>query len=207
MDHDNKAAFVNQMHAMAAVFNHNLDDATVTGYWMALRELEFDKVATAMMTAIKTSDYFPRPAVLIRLIEPDPNARIVAAWDAVQSVFGAESFVAAPSVQFTDPLINAAVRSLGGSFRIIKMTKSEFETWFRKDFERVYETLLRTPPTEHQSRPVIGQSKRIQTIECNYIQSLPKIASESSDRAFITELADKVSLNSSDDVGQSEEAA
>ena len=85
----------------------------------------------------------PSPAEL-RELAGDLGARDAAilAWDAFERAVVSHGGYS--TVLFEDPAINATVRQLGGWERCCEMPTEQFDTWLRKDFERIYAVMAKT---------------------------------------------------------------
>lgn len=135
-----RKAFALLVDALAANYGKPAEEALLEAYWRALRDLPLGAVEQAVDTALRQCKHLPRGAELRELAGELPNtSRAVLAWAALQRAIGQHG--AYRSVDFDDPVINAAVRNLGGWQRLCSMPVEEFEKWLRKDFERVYASL------------------------------------------------------------------
>lgn len=132
--------------ALAAAFGREADDAMQLGYWLGLKDLELADVEAAVVRAIGECEYMPKPVELRRgsgvIGTPE---RAVIAFGAVEKAIRAYGHRS--SVDFEDPLINAAIRNLGGWGRVCSLDTEEFAKWWRKDFERVYSALCQAGAT------------------------------------------------------------
>ena len=164
MDHNDKPAFVEHLQALAAVFKFELDDPIVLGYWLALKHYDLTAVIRSIAKAVQICKFFPKPAELIEFLQPDVETEVFNAWSTAARVLGVDSFCGRPSVDFEDKVINAAIRSLGGIGRIVDMTKTDFLTWYRKEFENAYRIYLANPPDPIKCKPLIGDAKSIKRI-------------------------------------------
>jgi len=64
------------------------------------------------------------------------------------------------SRHFDDPLIHAAVRSLGGWERICEMSERDFDTFLRPQFLKTYAAFARVGVSDEASRPLVGTFER-----------------------------------------------
>lgn len=147
--------FLLLIESLAAAFGVSVEPALLEGYWLGLDDLPIEALASAVRLAIRQSERMPRPRELRSLAGDMPNdARAVQAWGVVSRSVG--RFGAYASVNFDDPVINATIRNLGGWPLICTKTVEEFETWLRKDFERIYASLARNGVTEEAARYLVG---------------------------------------------------
>ena len=86
------------------------------------------------------------------------EARVDAAWRSL--CLAIDRFGASRSVNFRDALINAAVRHLGGWEFACQKSVDDFETWYRKDFARVYTTLLEQGCPIEAAGYLVGETER-----------------------------------------------
>jgi hypothetical protein len=132
--------FAEVLAALAASFGKEADVAMAEGYWMGLADIELEEFERACARAIRESQFFPKPVELRRhagYLAAD--LRAVLAWDVVCNTIARHGYVA--SVDFDDPLVNAAIRNMGGWPRLCAMPSEEFQVWGRKEFERIYGAL------------------------------------------------------------------
>jgi len=140
MLHEDKESFAQAMNAMAAAFDKEIDEATLEAYWMALEDMPIGAIESAVRDAMRKLEYFPRPAHLRRSgPNLDPEARAILAWQAAVSAVGRHG--AYTSVEFDDPLTNAAIRNLGGWNWFCSQPEKDFHVWVRRGFEKIYVAL------------------------------------------------------------------
>ncbi len=135
-----KARFLGVMNALAAAFRVEATEPLLDAYWLALEDLDADVVSAAARRAMQQSQFMPAPSELRRLAGDLPLAtRALHAWDSVVRTIGRHG--AYLSVDFDDPIVNATVRNLGGWTRLCRTDSDEFDTWTKKEFQRVYVAL------------------------------------------------------------------
>lgn len=131
--------------ALAETFRQTITPATVVAYEMALDDLPIESVERAVRVAMRHCKFFPAAVELRELAgELRPQDRAIAAWDAFERAVVEHGGY--KSIEFDDPALTATVRNLGGWQRCCEMPAEEFDKWLRKDFERVYLTMLNRPP-------------------------------------------------------------
>ena len=123
---------------LAEGFRQSVTEATLLAYWMALQDLPFKSVKTAVTKAIRECKFMPTAAELRSMSgELSLAQRAATAFEAVSRA--TKSIGPYKSVNFDDPICNAVIRNLGGWQRLCEVeSEEEFEKWIRKDFERVY---------------------------------------------------------------------
>ena len=146
MKTEEKPQFVIIITALAEAFNRKATEPLLLGYWMGLGDLELASVEHAAARALLEFKFMPVPAELRQLAgELLPADRAVLAWEAF--VKARQLHGSYTSVDFDDKLINATVRNLGGWLQVDERLEQDGDKWVRKDFERVYQTFLRTGAT------------------------------------------------------------
>jgi len=147
MTNEERPRFVMALQALAAGFNREFTDALCESYWLALDDLPFAAVATAIKRAIRESKFMPSGRELRELAgAANPEMRALEAWVAVKRAIAAVG--AYESVNFDDPAVNAAIRSLGGWRRLCSLDSEELDKWTRKEFEKAY-TAYASAPSLH----------------------------------------------------------
>lgn len=145
--------------AMARTFSRDADEATFTGYELGLSDVPLDRIKQAVVRAIRELKFMPTVAELRELAgELTADVRAVKAWDAFQKAVVRHGYY--KSVDFDDPVINATVRNLGGWERVCDLPASEFDKWFRKDFERCYKAFCQAGIGPDAGAPLLGYHDR-----------------------------------------------
>lgn len=155
MQDKDRPRFAVLIEALAAAFRAEPTEALLEGYWLGLRSLDIDAVESAVVRAIESGEHMPRPAELRRGSGAlTPQMRAVTAFDAVARAI--RSCGHRSSVEFDDPLVNAAVRMLGGWSRMCSLPQEEFDKWVRKDFTATYMGLCESGASEDMCRHLPG---------------------------------------------------
>lgn len=132
---ERKQKFAEVIMALAAIHDKEVDKATLQGYWLALGELEIERLQEAATVAARTLKFFPKPAELLELAGGESvEDRAKLAWVEVSKAAKSSSWP-------KDPLAAEAVRHMGGPRRLGQMKTDEFEVWGRKQFEEIYASL------------------------------------------------------------------
>lgn len=140
MTENDREHFVLLIGGLASAYGIEPTTALKLGYWMGLKTLPLADIERAINRALETCKFMPRPVELRELAgEITLDQRAVLAWDALRKAIRQHGTYA--SVDFDDPVINAAVRSLGGWSMVCAKDPDEFEKWTRKEFERLYASL------------------------------------------------------------------
>ena len=156
-----RTRFAVVFNGLAATFSKEPSKPMLDGYWLGLADLPLEAVEGACQRAIGTCKFMPVPVELRELAGVmKPEDRAIKAWNAYSNAVAAVGYY--QSIDFDDPLINATVRNLGGWMQLIVRMDDEDHTdkWVRKDFERVYQSLMRSGISEEASRPLLGFHER-----------------------------------------------
>jgi len=155
-----KKQLIDALTCLGEAFGRKITDVTVRVYQMALEDLPIGDVMRACKRAALEMKFFPKPVELRELAGVlSPAARAAFAWEAFSKANDQHGYYA--SVDFDDPIINATIRNLGGWERVSTIEgREEFETWLRKDFERIYVRLLEAGITAEAAAPLIGHNEK-----------------------------------------------
>ena len=83
----------------------------------------------------------PKPGAIRRSAGVlSPDARAMVAFECVRKSIATHG--AYVSVNFDDPVITATIRNMGGWIELCQLPTDKFNTFTRKDFEKIYKTLL-----------------------------------------------------------------
>lgn len=145
--------------ALCEAFRQKSTPATIMAYEWGLEGLTLEAIERAARQAMRQSKFMPSPAELRELAgELPPTRRAVLAWDAFRKALFRPGYD--HTVDFDDPIINATVRNLGGWIRVGEewddRPAHEFDTWFRKEFERVYVSLFYSGVDSEAIAPLPG---------------------------------------------------
>jgi len=155
MDNEDRAEFALVMQTLSAVFDKEATEDVIQAYWMGLNDLPLGDVKRGAETALKRSEWMPRPAHLRKMagdVEPDHRAAI--AWQAIRQALSQHGTY--QSVDFDDPVINATIRNMGGWVALGQKKGEDFEVWTRKEFERIYQAIYATGVTDEAAAYLVG---------------------------------------------------
>lgn len=143
--------------ALCIAFNRPGTDALFSAYWMGLSDLKQSEIDSACMQAISKCKFMPVPRELRELAGEIPvEQRAILAWDAFIGAVARLGYYRSPD--FYDRVINATVRNLGGWKRVCEEAgEPKFETFGRKDFERIYVSLCRSGISIEQGGRLTGE--------------------------------------------------
>lgn len=151
--------FTLDIEALFTTFRADVTEAKLQAYWMAMQHVDIERADAAVSRAITECQFMPSPSELLILSgEMTPQDRAVRAWDSVRKAIGSHG--AYSSVDFDDPLINAAIRNMGGWERLCRMTTEDFEVWGKKDFTKAYESFCRVGVSADACRALPGICER-----------------------------------------------
>lgn len=154
MNDSDRSEFAIILAALCETFGREASTATTYGYWLGLSDLTLPAVKDAATRAIRSCKFMPTPAELRELAGvASASDRALLAWAAVEKAAPLGSY---KSVDFDDPLINAAIRSMGGWPAILDNTQHNFDTFVRKDFVAAYQGFMRAGADGDVCRPLPG---------------------------------------------------
>jgi hypothetical protein len=136
-------------------------------WWNALKHLEIDQVETGISKAIQDPDrprFMPQPADVIKYATPPKSALI--AWTQVERAMNAHGCYA--TVQFSDGVINAVIKDMGGWPWLCSQNINE--PWTQKEFERRYEAYRACGEQLHE--PLLGIHEKNNRVS-NFLEYVP----------------------------------
>lgn len=150
--------FTPLFEALCAAANREPTEALSEAYWLGCSDLSADNWRTAVMRSIREGDgRMPSPRALRELGgEMSPENRAIAAWATVRQTVRLHG--AYRSIDFEDPAINAAIRSMGGWVALCQRSGADFDTWAAKEFQRQHAAWSEMPGTE-MSRRLVGAAE------------------------------------------------
>lgn len=159
---------------LCVAFNRDPSSATFQAYEVGMGGISDDDCRKATEQVLQQNRKFmPSPGELREIAASRGRPFDLQAQDAWQCLNKAiDHLGATKSVNFRDGAINATVRHFGGWERICGLPVSEFEKWFRKDFEQTYLLYIREGCPPGSERPLVGSIER----ENNRLHGLPNPA-------------------------------
>lgn len=159
MQSHNSEDFGVAVGALAATFGVEATKPLILGYWMGLSDLELSDVQRAVSRAMRECQFMPRPIELRRLAGQDtPEAAAMIAWGDVERAIGLGPY---KHVDFTDKLVNAVIRNMGGwpSF-LGRLSDAESEKWARIEFLKCYGVFAQRGVDGESCEPLPGLSEK-----------------------------------------------
>lgn len=151
---NDRVEFKTMLAALCESFCKEPSAATFYGYWLALEDLDFTDVKRAAVKAMRESRFMPSAAELRQFAGiASASDRALLAWAAVEKAAPIGSY---KSIDFDDPLINAAIRSMGGWPAILDKSQEVFDTFVRKDFLAAHQGYMRAGVDGDACRPLPG---------------------------------------------------
>lgn len=140
MTPEDRPRFAGAIGALAEAYRQTISTATIKAYEMGLDDLSIDQIEHAVRKAMRTCKFFPAPIELRELAgELSGSNRAIVAWEEFERAVVRHGGYR--SVRFTDPILTATIRNLGGWQRCCEMDPEEFDKWLRKDFLAAYQAL------------------------------------------------------------------
>ncbi len=160
MDERDRKRFALTIGVLGETFGRIVTKVTIRAYEIGLEGLPIESVDAAVHRAIAECKFMPVPADLRALAgELSVADRSVISWKAVLNAMLAHDFY--HSVDFDDPAVNAAIRSMGGWMRLSERYDSEQEQWLFKEFDRAYQVYCRRGVTAVEGAPLGGYFERV----------------------------------------------
>lgn len=165
------------VEAMCTQFGREPSEPLFRAYDVGLADLPDSAIEPAMLRAMRECEFMPTVREIRQRIEGAPE-------DVAELAFAvlSKNVRAYASVDFEDKRINATVRHLGGMRRLWDMTETEFETWYRKEFVRVYAIYQRRGVSEEAGSPLLGildstnkTMDNLRRVPCSYPLPSPAI--------------------------------
>ena len=131
-----QAKFVELLAAAAAVYNTKpISKQGIEMYWRLMARFTVEQLQAAMMRHMETSEFFPKPAELIRIIEGTAEDQSLDAWLSVMRAI--KKLGSNGSPQFHDEIIPIAIEALGGWQTICRHPEKDTHFW-QKRFADAY---------------------------------------------------------------------
>jgi len=158
MEPNDKSEFAIAIGAMCAAFGTDASKPLILGYWLGLSDLSLIDIQQAVARSMRECTHMPRPVELRRLAgEKTPEAASMAAWGDVLRAIPLGPY---KHVDFSDKLINATIRNLGGWPTFIgRLTDEESEKWLRLEFVKCYGTFSSSGVNGEACLPLVGLSQ------------------------------------------------
>lgn len=169
------------MGTLYITYDRDPNTIQIDAYFNAMLDLAIEQVESAARKWIQIGKFFPKPVELREIAQPDmTDYEAGQAWQlAVQYVSDQSR-----SITFTDKLINATIRRLGGRATFSRIGANELERFWRPRFleeykrlrtmERIPESLVAPLPSMLPKDHVIRDKTPI-SIGCDYTNHVPAI--------------------------------
>ena len=155
MEKTDRGEFSIVMVTLATGFDKEATEGVIETYWGALKDLPLADIKFAAEAALKSLEWWPKPAQLRKLAgDVGPDHRAAIAWRAVRKALNEHGTYA--SVNFDDPVVNATIRNLGGWVALGQKESKDFDIWVRKEFERIYQAIYATGVTQESGAYLTG---------------------------------------------------
>lgn len=112
---------------------------TQRAYLMALKDLEIDAVVSAIKSSMLVSTFFPKPVEIRSLAGRSLESQTQLAWGELNEAVYA--YGTADQIAFTDPVLAATVRNMGGLAVIAGRTPSDLASYGYHQFKDIYAAL------------------------------------------------------------------
>lgn len=184
MQANEKAAFFASLAVIAETVNRKLSKVLMKAYWACLEPYPFSTVQHALNEVLKNPDakkhsYFPAPSDIIAIIDGDVASKSLLAWTEVSRAIREIGHY--DSVVFSDELIHAVIRDMGGWVVLCQHTEKELP-FVQRDFERRYRLYCQNRP-KLLPRQLTGRIAHQNAVHghVNYIPSPVTFSAETKD--------------------------
>ena len=143
---------------LAEAFGRTPSPTTFRAYEWGLDGLTPIQIEQAARQALRTCRFMPSPSELRELVSGSLADRAEQAWLLV--CLAVERLGHRKSVDFGDPAIHAAIRSLGGWEHICTLSADEFDRFLQPRFVRAYIAFCRSGVGGDAGRPLLGLTDR-----------------------------------------------
>jgi len=145
---------------LAEAFRQQATVMTFRAFDVGTVDIPIEVVEQACMRAITACKFMPSVFELRQLAGCDSVSvtnqdRSSVAWMEIKAAVA--NVGGYSTVSFSDPIVNATIRGMGGWERFCECESGEqFDVWLRKEFESLYGSLLRTGVAAEQTTPLPG---------------------------------------------------
>lgn len=145
--------------ALAATFGVEATEPLILGYWLGLSDMDLRDLQRAVSRAVRECQFMPRPLELRQLAgEDSPDTAALVAWGDVERAIGLGPY---KHVDFTDKIINAVIRNMGGWPAFIgRLVNAEAEKWTRVEFLKCYTAFSKRGVNGEACEPLPGLSEQ-----------------------------------------------
>lgn len=154
----NEKTFQRGMAELFEIFDKQLSPAGLELYWRAIRHIGDGGFRKAVERAAQRERFFPKPVVLLELSGHGGEDASIDAESKLLAAVAAHG--AYESVDFADPAINAAVRSLGGWPALCAIEMDDWTKYRAREFKRLYESFSRREVDPDVGRYLPGIAER-----------------------------------------------
>lgn len=151
--------FRDAMAPLLLVVQETTAPETMEAYFVALQDLPVESLQAGVVRWLRESPdrWLPSPGKLRELAGAviAPGIRADSAWSVVVKAISQHG--AYRSVEFSDPVVNAVIASMGGWVWLCEQKTADLK-WIRKDFEKQYAALAQTGIAADQASPLAGIS-------------------------------------------------
>lgn len=171
---------------MFAAHRSKLTDLSMEVYLAGLGDIPDEALKAAVISCIRSNKFLPTVAEIRSQVVGTSSERALNGWLAVLK---ATRFGRYRWINFSDPIVNAAVRVMGGWPGLLdRMNTPENEKWVKHEFIKTYETFLGSGVSGEVCKPLEGLSEasikdgeigkpRVQRIEVQAVSVVGRLES------------------------------
>ena len=138
---EDKKKFAEIIGATAAIHRIDATPELMRGFWMVLSDYSIEQVAAGFAQHLKVSTFFPKPAEIIKIINPAVTGR--EAWQEVFGMIGKRDgmggYYGTDNAPKFDEVTQRALNNIGGVAAVCQTPEAK-QTWLQKRFEEHYGT-------------------------------------------------------------------
>lgn len=128
---------------LAEIYNRTLSEASVTLYYNALKQYDFEDVNNAINIIVRQSRFMPSISEIIDIIENKQTPDALAEQAYNKLIRARKEVGAYASIVFDDPIIHRIIEQHGGWPAVCAMTKDDEQfTAFKKNFIQEYKAFM-----------------------------------------------------------------
>lgn len=145
--------FAEGLEALAQLFNVDLSEPVVALYYAVARDLTDAQWKEVCLRAVADRKHMPRPSELLELAHGTKDDAAALAWAQVMKAM--KRFGRYASIDFGDPAIHAAIRSMGG-WSLLCLGRLEDLHYRRRDFIDGHRLYSERGVTDEDARHIAG---------------------------------------------------
>lgn len=160
MTPNDRSAFAQLLTQVLGFYRQDASDFALTVWWQACKAFELEQVRKALTAHAmdpERGQFAPKPADLVRQLQGTHTDRALLAWSRVWNAM--QSVGAYQSVNFSDPIIHAAIVDIGGWQALCRINLDELP-FVQKRFCDAFRTYSARGKPDAPLR-LVGESEQV----------------------------------------------